>query len=273
MTRGADQLLAAVAEMQAAVGGEEIARALLRWSVQVSESAGGSVVLEGLAAPLQMGTRAEGGTALGVPLQRRGQCLGSLELYEPRRQARALVEMLAVCAAAALQHEQRFRELEERSLIDPATGLHSRRYLDRRLREEIERSAPSGGAIGVIETDIDHMGAIKAAHGQDVADRTVEAFASQLEAWVGEDGVCGRHGGDEFLVILHDPTPESAREVGEHIRAGAESAAINGVRLTASVGVAVTDDPAQMPQAVELADRALYEAKESGRNQVRVVLA
>jgi diguanylate cyclase (GGDEF)-like protein len=276
VTSRAEHLLAAAAELHTVAGDENVAQTLLRWSVELTGAAGGSVQLDGEPVRVEVGTPPAGAAPLRLPIRRRRQQLGTLELNVARRPApgvRALVEMLAVCAAAALQHGQRFRDLEERSLTDPKTGTHNRRYLDRRLREEIDRAMAAGTAIGFIETDVDHMRDIKEAGGEASADRVLRAFALELQEWVGDAGVCGRHGGDEFCVILHDPTPESAREVGERIRAGAASGPLGGVRLTASVGVVVTEDPAQMSRLIELADRALYEAKEAGRNQVHVTLA
>ncbi len=280
MTPRAEQLLAAATELHAAAGEEEVARTLLRWTAELAGAEGGAVDLEagpvGDPVRVEVGAHRDGAVPVRLPLCRRGEELGTLELYmegRPAPRARALVEMLAVCAAAAVQHAQRFRQLEERSLTDPRTGLHNRRYLDRRLREEVDRATAAGTAIGFIETDIDHMRGVREERGEAGADRVLKAFASQLEEWVGDEGVCGRLGGDEFCVILHDPSPDDAREVGERIRAGAASGPLGGAQLTASVGVAVTEDPLQMPRLMELADRALYEAKEAGRNQVRVALA
>jgi diguanylate cyclase (GGDEF)-like protein len=96
-------------------------------------------------------------------------------------------------------------------------------------------------------------------------------LATLLTAAARESDVCARYGGEEFGIILHETTEAGARTLAERIRAKVAAATFpGGLKLTISIGVAATAEPALFTSLMERADQALYAAKQNGRNQVRV---
>jgi diguanylate cyclase (GGDEF)-like protein len=119
--------------------------------------------------------------------------------------------------------------------------------------------------------DLDHFKQVNDTYGHLNGDAVLAELASILTTGARESDVCARYGGEEFALILGETTEAGARTLAERIRTKVAAATFpGGLRLTISIGVAATDQPALFTSLIERADQALYAAKQGGRNQVRV---
>jgi two-component system cell cycle response regulator len=167
------------------------------------------------------------------------------------------------------------RQTIELAVTDGLTGLHNRRYLDNHLKLLIDRATARGRALSVCITDIDRFKLVNDTYGHDAGDVVLREFASRVRSAVrGADLAC-RYGGEEFVLVMPDTTPEMAAGVAERLRAIVESEPFQipgtdvALSVTASLGIAAMLPSGDTPDALlKRADNALYEAKRSGRNRV-----
>jgi diguanylate cyclase (GGDEF)-like protein len=126
--------------------------------------------------------------------------------------------------------------------------------------------------VGVLMIDIDRFKKLNDTFGHAVGDHVLREVAQAIAAAVREDDVPARFGGEEFAVLLRNPTPEVATEIGERVRAavaGLDLRKLGVPAVSVSVGVAVAEEPDEPLDAViDAADRALYRAKRAGRDRV-----
>ncbi|MGQ7847574.1 EAL domain-containing protein [Granulosicoccus sp. 3-233] len=170
------------------------------------------------------------------------------------------------------------RELEALAWLDPLTGLLNRRKLMDSFKELVDHALENGQPLVCVMLDIDFFKAINDNYGHAAGDEVICAVAGQLKL-VGEaKDIAGRYGGEEFVLVLPDTTLERGTEMAEALREAVEQLA-NDVtvpvpRITASLGLSelTREDRSQdsVNAMLERADKALYAAKESGRNRVVV---
>lgn len=214
--------------------------------------------------------------ALVVPIQRAGQLMGAMELYlndwrELNEDQADLLNGVAAQAAIAISHAQLFQAQEENALTDELTKLPNRRALAQRFLQEMQRARRHHNPIAFLMIDLDHFKQVNDTYGHLQGDAVLSELAQILVTGARESDVCARYGGEEFALILHETTEPGARTLAERIRAKVAAATFpGGLKLTISVGIAATDDPALFTQLIDRADQALYQAKQGGRNQVRV---
>jgi len=174
-------------------------------------------------------------------------------------------------ASAALARAYSHRDAEARASTDALTGLPNRRYFDE-FCGLLARRRRSGDAVGVLMVDIDRFKLLNDRYGHATGDEVLRAVGGAIVSAVREDDVPARYGGEEFVVLLRNPGPEVAYEVGERVRAAVAQLDLSpfGVdNVSVSVGVAVSDHAVQpIADLIELADRALYRAKKAGRDRV-----
>src|SRR5713226_4998787 len=213
---------------------------------------------------------------LVVPVQRSGQLMGAMELYlyawrELTEDQADLLNGAASEAAIAIRHAQLFQAQEENALTDELTKLPNRRAMAQRFLQEMQRAKRHHNAIAFLMIDLDHFKQVNDTFGHLNGDAVLAELASILVTGARESDVCARYGGEEFGMILHETTEPGARTLAERIRAKVAAATFpGGLKLTISIGVAATDEPALFTSLMERADQALYSAKQGGRNQVRV---
>jgi diguanylate cyclase (GGDEF)-like protein len=185
--------------------------------------------------------------------------------------AQRIVAGAATEASAALSRAYSLREAQARASTDALTGLPNRRYFDE-FCALLARRRRAEDAIGILMVDIDRFKLLNDTHGHAVGDEVLRAVAGAIAAAVREDDVPSRFGGEEFAVLLRNPSPDVAIEVAERVReaVGALDLSAAGVdSVSVSVGVAVARVPDQpISEIIELADRALYDAKRRGRDRV-----
>jgi len=163
----------------------------------------------------------------------------------------------------------------ELAVTDPLTGLYNRRYLDNHLNVLFNRSMARGRPLSVLITDIDRFKQVNDTYGHDGGDEVLREFANRVRSTIrGADLAC-RYGGEEFVVVMPDTSPEVAAAVAERLRAAVESTSFalkhsgQALSVTASFGIASRITSVLTPdQLMKQADLALYEAKNTGRNRV-----
>ena len=170
------------------------------------------------------------------------------------------------------------RKLVEGALQDPLTGLYNRRMLEERLGSELAAARRHDRVVAVLMVDIDHFKAINDRYGHLAGDETLRMVARTLRATIRQEDFVARFGGEEFVVIAPETGLEGARLLGERIRRAVERSRCvwqdDELSVTVSAGATVSELPAEFVPGltahalVDAADRALYRAKEEGRNRV-----
>jgi diguanylate cyclase (GGDEF)-like protein len=216
------------------------------------------------------------GNTLSAPLRSGGNFVGAIILSKRTPEpwptsAQRILAGAAVEASAALARAVSHREAETRASTDALTGLPNRRYFDE-FCGLLSRRRRSDDAVGVLMIDIDRFKWINDLHGHAVGDQVLRAVAEAIASAVREGDVPARYGGEEFAVLLRNPAPGVALEVGERVRAAVgrlDLRRFDIARVSVSVGVAVASRPNQpISTVIDEADRALYAAKHRGRNRV-----
>lgn len=165
--------------------------------------------------------------------------------------------------------------LRKISITDPLTGLVNRRYFQERLTDEIERALRGGHPLSMLMIDIDFFKEYNDANGHPAGDRALVLAARTLRGNMRSIDLVSRFGGEEFAVILPETRKTEALEIGERIRAEVEMICFPGEenlkkgKLTISLGVAeFPEDSQDIKSLVRRADKALYKAKNAGRNRI-----
>ncbi|MDX9828125.1 MAG: diguanylate cyclase, partial [Spirochaetia bacterium] len=163
------------------------------------------------------------------------------------------------------------RKFEFLASHDVLTGLHNRRYLNDVLAIEIEKANKDRGALSLIMLDLDHFKRINDLYGHEAGDRVLEAVGAICTHQAGQKFTVGRFGGEEILMILPGTSLIEAFEVAEKTRKSLEGLRLRhegfDIRITASFGVAgIKPGCDTQKELLIAADRALYRAKDAGRN-------
>ncbi len=180
---------------------------------------------------------------------------------------------LRVRLRSALRTHELVQMLAQRAQIDGLSGLWNRAYFDRRWMEEVASCTRYGSPLSLAMLDLDHFKSVNDSFGHPAGDLVIQGFARLLTREVRLEDVACRYGGEEFAIILPHTGPEAARQLCERVRdsvAGTVWARHPDRTITVSIGVAGSAASTDLtPEAwVEMADDALYLAKQSGRNRV-----
>jgi two-component system, cell cycle response regulator len=172
----------------------------------------------------------------------------------------------------AIAHDR----LQKLAALDPLTGAYNRRFGLGRLHEEFDRAVRMNSPLGVLMMDIDHFKQVNDTYGHLVGDRLLVAIAAIAKRILRDGDVLVRYGGEEFLAVLPAASSEDLRLVGERVRHAVEEASVTDgsqtIRVTMSLGAAShpRQNVTKESELVQLADAALYQAKDSGRNRLIV---
>ncbi len=176
---------------------------------------------------------------------------------------------------SALANAHRYDAIRRQVVTDHLTGLYNRRHFTNRCREEIERSLRYQHPLSVLMIDIDHFKHFNDRYGHATGDRVLQAVAGVLRRALRTVDLCARLGGEEFAILLPDTPAPNAHLVAERVRETLSGYRYTGLGLppednvTISVGVATCPrDATSMEDVLELADKALYQAKSQGRDRV-----
>lgn len=189
-----------------------------------------------------------------------------------REHNKRLAERLEQKVERLTDISQANKRLANMTLTDELTGLPNRRYLNRRLREELAMTKRFKSPISCIMIDIDHFKRTNDTLGHQAGDDVLQALAKVLREGKREEDVIGRYGGEEFLFLLPQVDSPGAMILAERLRKKVadtdfKTSLANDVRLTISLGVATfTSENLTEAELIRRADDALYQAKAEGRN-------
>jgi diguanylate cyclase (GGDEF)-like protein len=176
-----------------------------------------------------------------------------------------LLVALTVLSAAALDA---IGELQAQTQTDPLSGLLNRRGFEQRGAQLLELYTATGMPVAVAMADLDHFKAINDRHGHAAGDEVIADFARCLRGAMGPNGIAGRLGGEEFAVLLPLADLNAGRLFAEAVRTALQD--IGGMGVTASFGVAQWQQGEGLEQLLSRCDSALYQAKQAGRDRVRL---
>jgi len=197
--------------------------------------------------------------------------LGLITMYFLRR-----LEIEQLRLVAAKQQLQALNvQLQELSDSDPLTGLYNRRAMQARIGQELDRIARHGGVISLLMVDIDHFKTVNDNWGHNSGDEVLVEFARMCKSATRNLDMVSRWGGEEFAILLAQAGHTEALQFAQRLRREVAGRAFPvadlqaEVHITASIGISTIRESVPATQWIEQADRALYEAKRSGRNCVR----
>jgi diguanylate cyclase (GGDEF)-like protein len=171
-----------------------------------------------------------------------------------------------------LKNSIKYRDALATAMIDPLTGLNNRGAMSITLNRELERSRRHEDQnLSVIMVDVDHFKKINDRYGHLAGDDVLRQVAQVIQKSIRGSDACFRYGGEEFLVCVTNSNLALARVVAERIRiAISESTRLpdKDKTISASCGIAHYNNESDWPELVARADKALYAAKEQGRNRV-----
>lgn len=185
------------------------------------------------------------------------------------------VWMTAGLALETAKDLMRIGRLRRQAETDPLTRVYNRRYLDRRLNEEIGRAQRYGNPLSVLVIDLDHFKDVNDRYGHQIGDVVLARVGAALADQIRHTDFVARFGGEEFVVVAPETDIDGATDLGERLRLAVEDLRIarpsldDHLGVTVSVGVARLDPDRPTPKALlSSADQCLYRAKRLGRNRV-----
>jgi diguanylate cyclase (GGDEF)-like protein len=221
-------------------------------------------------------------SGLIVPLIVGARVVGTLSCWarEPSRygpEDERIMEMMASQAATAIVAADTTDTSVKRAQHDALTGLPNRRQLDEDIQGVLSEMAESGRQASVAMVDIDHFKRFNDDFGHKMGDVTLQKVASVLRTSVRDVDYVYRYGGEEFVVVFADAGSSEARTLADRLRTAVQATPLTGENLepvgpiTISIGLALMPDHGTEIEAlIAMADKAMYRAKEAGRNRVEV---
>lgn len=185
-------------------------------------------------------------------------------------------QILAQQFLMGLKRSLLYQKVQELTITDTLTGVFNRRHFLEKLNQEAERSRKIRRSFAFLMVDADYFKKINDTYGHLVGDVALKETAAVIKDNIREIDFMGRYGGEELAIVLSETGKDQAFQAGERIRLAVASKKIKAydeaLRLTISVGISVFPDDSPDPQEIiEKADRALYAAKQAGRNRVEIV--
>jgi diguanylate cyclase (GGDEF)-like protein len=208
-----------------------------------------------------------------MPVKNRdGRVIGTFALasFEHRSPTNFHDRLLKMCASAVSILLER-KKLRKQAMIDKLTKLWNRTKLDSTLSEHREKMSDPDYGYAVMLIDIDLFKSVNDNYGHNVGDSVLVELAEVLRSQIGTDGLVGRWGGEEFMVILTKPSSNQAPEIAQQLRQTIQDHNFKTIgTVTVSIGVCVVAQKTRTLEIIDMADRALYQAKDLGRNRVSV---
>ena len=209
------------------------------------------------------------------PLQSEKKVFGFLAVREMDVHGQEKFSILAHQFALALRRIQLYEQVEQIAITDGLTELFNRRYFLQRLQEEFQRSQLRKIKMSVLMIDVDYFKKINDGFGHLTGDQVLRQIAVIIKENIREIDIASRYGGEEFCILLPDTDKEGSRWAAERICSAVAKSPLRAydtnVSVTVSIGVSTfPKDAASATDMIEHADKALYKAKELGRNRVQL---
>jgi len=215
-----------------------------------------------------------------LPLLVREEPIGTFALAARGRdvfggQVRPTLQALSNQLAVALSNAASVRRLAELATTDGLTGCYNKRYFNEELKARLNAAERFGRQLSLVITDIDHFKVVNDTYGHSTGDVVIRELGQILQRLKRETDVVARFGGEEFCVLCEETDAEGAMHLAERVRQELEQTVfeteLGKLKVTCSLGVATYPDHAKLRDGLfDAADRALYQAKHTGRNRVAV---
>jgi len=221
-------------------------------------------------------------TIMYMPMRTRDENMGVLMVDNLLSQQEIPLDQVPILNAVAgqlgmaIKNSRLFQGVEELSITDGLTGLYLLRYFKQRLKEEFFRAERTHGHLSLMILDIDHFKKFNDTYGHQAGDTILATVAERVLGNARKVDITARYGGDEFVIILPDTTPDEAMLLADRLlQALSQEPVTLGnnvvVNLTVSIGVATYPTHANsIDELIRRADEALYWIKSHGRNRTRL---
>ena len=201
-----------------------------------------------------------------------------IDLKQAEQQlAAALSDLkLALASEKVLLDEldKKNKELTELAITDGLTGLYNHRFIQERLEFEFKRAKRYGGNLSCLMIDIDHFKLLNDTHGHQCGDFVLRELSNLLRTRSREVDICGRYGGEEFLILTNVALEYAVQFAGKlRMAINCHAFEFEGKSLQVTVSIGIADFKPMLKDRLELinrADQAMYQAKQDGRNLIRM---
>ena len=191
------------------------------------------------------------------------------------------LEQLATQVATTVARANVFFEILKYATLDALTGLYNRHQLDTRLRQETSVAKRKNSPLCAIMTDIDFFKKVNDTYGHACGDLVLKEVAKVMRGELREYDIAGRYGGEEFVFLLPDTSKAEACMVAERLRDAVKQkviditkvnsdGAVKSISVTVSIGVSEYNESLTAEEFIMNTDKALYQAKTSGRNTIKI---
>lgn len=216
---------------------------------------------------------------ISLPVKINNVIIGAITIYSDSiDKLKDNIDFLSIIAnqsAMAIQNARQYSKIKQLAITDNLTSLYNRRYFMELLKNEVIRSKRAKKPLSVALLDIDNFGHYNNTHGHPMGDRLLRELADILKSNIRSIDTVGRYGGEEFIVVLPEANPDEASIAGERIRKAVEEQYFEGEEeqpngsITISLGVATCiNNSLSHEELIKEADKALYKAKNAGKNRV-----
>ncbi len=228
-----------------------------------------------------LGVPAHGGYTC-LPLVSHGRTFGlvNVQTSSPRGLSQAHVrdhfEAIGFIGALAMADHHDLTRMQHEAMTDVLTGLYNRRFLEASLAHLLAVASRNSTQFTILMMDLDHFKQFNDAHGHAAGDALLAAFGNQIKPLMRDGDILARYGGEEFVAVLPGATDAQAEELGNRLRRQVWDLVIPGLEqlaspvATLSMGLAsFPGDASSVQGLLKVADRALYQAKEAGRDRIQ----
>jgi len=211
---------------------------------------------------------------LTVPLRVRDRNLGVLSVYRRRERFSSsqieMAEIFASQSAIAIMNRNYLDHFQRVAITESLTGLYNRGYFYQRLGEEMNRAERTGRPLSILFIDLDYLKLINDSCGHLAGDKALKEISEIIRACIRKVDISARYSGDEIVIVLPETNDNLAFQVAERIRRKVANTLFQrGIPLTVSIGIATYPKDASEPRVLlDRADKAMYQAKQKGRNRV-----
>ena len=189
------------------------------------------------------------------------------------------LEQLAKQSSITINRANVYSEILRHATLDALTGFYNRRHLEERIKQEVSKAKRQKTPLCAIMTDIDYFKRVNDVYGHATGDLVLKTVSKTIRSQLREYDIAGRYGGEEFALLLPFTRTEEAVMVAERLRNAVEKTIINlakvnpeapqkTINVTISIGIYEFKSTDETDDLLKKADKALYEAKETGRNKV-----